>query len=194
MSHHPRRGRGAIRAVQTRRLAPALGVAALLSLVPASAQAGIPTTLQATGLTEPAGAIVDPAGTTWVADGAGFCPLTAAAAPTGGGSGSGGGAAAALAQLDTSACLGGEPLDPAIPNAPGPDAPGQPAYFDQTPAAPNSGDEFVFVPDAASASSNLDVLQWNPAAGTFSLKKTITLHNVRPTSASVGPDGNVYVA
>src|SRR3954469_8542389 len=101
MSHHPRRDRVAIRAVRSRSLAPALGVAALLSLAPASAQAGIPTTLQATGLTEPAGAIVDPAGATWVADGAGFCPLTAAAAPTGGGGG-GGGAAAALAQLDTS--------------------------------------------------------------------------------------------
>jgi len=173
-------------------LAPALGVAAVLALAPASAFGGVPTTLQATGLAEPAGAIVDPAGTTWVADGAGFCPLVAAAPA--GGNGGGGAAAAVPFQLDSTACLGGTPLNPAIPNAPGPDAPGQPAYFDATPSAPNSGDEVVFVPDGASASSDLDVLQWDPAQRTFSLKKTITLHNTRPTSASVGPDGNVYVA
>src|SRR3954453_24150275 len=135
MSHPTRRGRATARAVRPCRLAPAIGVAALLAVAAASAFGAVPTTLQATGLAEPAGAIVDPAGTTWVADGAGFCPLVAAAPAGGngrrraaaappGGNGGGGAAPAVPFQLDSTACLGGTLLNPAIPNAPGPDAPG----------------------------------------------------------------------
>src|SRR3954451_20519925 len=168
MSHHTRRGRAAARAVLPRRLAPAIGVAAVLALAPASAFGGIPTTVQATGLLEPAGAIVDPAGNTWVADGAGFCRLAAA-------------------QLDAASCTGGEPVPLPAVLPPGPGAPGAPAFLDPTPNAVGSGDEAVFVPDGAAGSSNLSVLRWNPAQGTFVWEKDIPLRNVRATAASVGP-------
>jgi hypothetical protein len=172
----------------------ALGAAgAALAALPAFlvGSASAATTEYAGGLTTPAGAIVAPDGRWWVSDhDAGFCrvtgPVAGAQGPTPG-------------TLEPDTCLGGALADP--PPHPGPEAAETPAFHDPTPGSPNSGDELVYVPDGATGSDRVDRLRWDPATGQFSLQDTIVLvpgaggdTDLRPTVASLGPDGDLYVA
>ena len=160
---------------------------ALLALGAASAQAA-GSSLTADGLHISTGALVDPAGRTWVADhNAGFCRVTN---PTDTAPGKiehpelpG--------QAGTRTCLGG-----LLPDAgTGPDAAGQPAFYDPSPTFPDSGDELAFIPDGASPSSEVVRAQWNRNTRKFEFKDTITMQGARgrPLSVALGPDDNLYV-
>src|SRR4051794_31207268 len=132
------------------------------------------------GLTAPAGAVQSPDGRWWVSDHlAGFCRVAV-------------GTAAAPGAVETATCLGG-----GVPVLPGPASAGAPVFHDPTPAAPNSGDELVYVPDSATGSRSVDRLRWNPASGTFSMVDAVVLAGAepdqRPAYAALGPDGNLYV-
>jgi hypothetical protein len=159
----------------------ALGALAVALAAAGNAEAA--TTRAADGLTAPAGGVLAPDGRWWVADhNGGFCRI---GLPAGG----------TLATLETGTCLGGALVDP--PPRPGPDAPGTPAFHDPTPGAPNSGDELVYVPEGATGSDTVMRLQWNPATGLFSLRDSIRLiggADLRPTIATLGVDGDLYVA
>jgi Bacterial Ig-like domain len=147
--------------------------------------------LYAGGLHIATGAIEDPRGRIWVADhNAGFCRVTE---PTDDGPGT---IEHPVLEGDTATptCLGG-----LLPGAgTGPDAAGQPAIVDPTPERSGNGDEIVLIPDGASHSSEVVRAQWNPGTELFEFKDTVTLlfdgdeDRLRPTVASLGPDGNVY--
>jgi Bacterial Ig-like domain len=146
----------------------------------------------ADGLHIATGAIEDPRGRIWVTDhNAGFCRVTE---PTDDGPGT---IEHPVRDGDTATptCLGG-----LLPGAgTGPDAAGQPAIVDPTPERSGNGDEVVLIPDGASHSSEVVRAQWNPGTERFEFKDTVTLlpdgdeDRLRPTVASLGPDGNVYV-
>lgn len=159
-----------------------------MGLIAAAAEAR-PAALYATGLTAPQGTINAPDGSLWGSDHvAGFCRYTD---PTDAGPG----------RIDhpelasdtgPRTCLGG--LRPQA--GPGPDAAGAPTFLDPSPEFPNSGDELALIPDSSAPSSDVVRAQWNPDTARFEFKDTITLPGarIRPTSASVGPDGALYVA
>jgi hypothetical protein len=144
--------------------------------------------LYAEGLHISTGAIEDPRGRIWVADhNAGFCRVTD---PTDDGPGTIEHPVRA-GDTATQTCLGG-----LLPGAgTGPDAAGQPAFVDPTPERSGNGDEVVLIPDGASQSSEVVRVEWNPDTELFEFKDTVTLvgDRLRPTVASLGPDGNVYV-
>jgi Bacterial Ig-like domain len=143
--------------------------------------------LYADGLHISTGAIEDPRGRIWVADhNAGFCRVTE---PTDDGPGT---IEHPVRDGDTATptCLGG-----LLPGAgTGPDAAGQPALVDPTPERSGNGDEVVLIPDGASHSSEVVRVKWNPGTELFEYEDTVTLvgDRLRPTVASLGPDGNVY--
>jgi hypothetical protein len=178
-------------AANLRRALGAAGAALAVLPILLVGSASAATTEYAGGLTTPAGAILAPDGRWWVSDhDAGFCrvtgPVAGAQGPTPG-------------TIEPGTCLGGALADP--PPRPGPEAAETPAFHDPTPGAPNSGDELVYVPDGATGSDRLDRLRWDPATGQFSLQDTIVLMpgpggdtDLRPTVASLGPDGDLYVA
>ena len=94
-------------------------------------------------------------------------------------------------QAGTRTCLGG-----LLPDAgTGPDAAGQPAFYDPSPTFPDSGDELAFIPDGASPSSEVVRAQWNRNTRKFEFKDTITMQGARgrPLSVALGPDDNLYV-
>jgi hypothetical protein len=147
--------------------------------------------LYADGLHISTGAIEDPRGRIWVADhNAGFCRVTE---PTDDGQGT---IEHPVRDGDTATptCLGG-----LLPGAgTGPDAAGQPALVDPTPERSGNGDEVVLIPDGASPSSDVVRVQWDPDTELFEFKDTVALvgdgdAGLRPTVASLGPDGHVYV-
>ena len=182
MPHTPRPRRSAAKASAS--IACSL---AMLSAATESALAADATQTTA-GLHISTGALVDPAGRTWVTDhNAGFCRVT-----DGGDDGPGhiehpehpG-------SLDLRTCLGG-----LLPNAgPGPDAAGQPTFYDPSPEFPNSGDELAFVPDGASPSSEVVRAKWNPATKRFAFLDTVTMQadRGRPVATTLGPDERIYV-
>src|SRR3954466_1667993 len=163
-----------------------------------SAFGAVGTSLYATGLHISTGSITAPDGRTWVSDhNAGFCRIVD---PT----------PAAPGHIEhpdfdpntpnspthTPTCLGGLLAGA----APVPDASSAPAFFDPTPASPNSGDEKVFVPDGAAPSSEVFILGWHPDTGLFTNDGMVTMDadpnrstRSRPLAASLGPDGFVYV-
>jgi hypothetical protein len=181
------------------RLAFLLPIAAALFLfAAATARAAVGTSLYANGLHISTGAIIDPHGRTWVSDhNSGFCRLVD---PTTAGPGfiehPDFDPGTPLVPDSLSTCLGG-----LLAGAgPGPDASSAPAFYDPTPAAPDSGDERVYVPDGAAPSSEVYVLGWHPDTGLFSTDGTVTMDadparptRSRPLAASVGPDGFIYV-
>jgi hypothetical protein len=160
---------------------------ALLAFGAASAQAA-GSSLTTEGLHISTGSLVDPKGRTWVADhNAGFCRVTDATDTSPGKiqhpelPGQGG----------ERTCLGG-----LLPDAgTGPDAAGQPAFYDPSPTFPNSGDELAFIPDGASPSSEVVRAQWNRNTEKFEFKDTITMQGARgrPMAVALGPDDNLYV-
>jgi hypothetical protein len=160
---------------------------ALLALGAASAQAA-GSSLTAEGLHISTGALVDPAGRTWVADhNAGFCRVTNATDTTPGKIEH----PELPGQAGTRTCLGG-----LLPDAgTGPDAAGQPTLYDPSPGFPNSGDELAFIPDGASPSSEVVRAQWNRNTEKFEFRDTITMQGARgrPTAVALGPDDNLYV-
>jgi hypothetical protein len=171
------------------RIGSALGTAfALLALSGAPAQAATGSSLTGEGLHISAGALVDPAKRTWVADhNGGFCRMTPA---TDDGPG----------HIEhpqhpgepgTRTCLGG-----LLPDAaPGPDAAGQPVLVDPTPDWVGNGDEVALIPDGASPSSEVVRAQWNPNTKLFEYRDTISMiaDRGRPTVLSLGADDAVYV-
>src|SRR4051812_10144215 len=179
------------------RLLP-LTILAALAAAPTSAQAAVGTSLYATGLHISTGSITDPDGRTWVSDhNAGFCRIVD---PTAAGPGHiehpDFDPATPNTPTDTPTCLGGLLAGA----APGPDASSAPAFFDPTPASPNSGDEKVFVPDGAAPSSEVFILGWHPDTHLFTNDGVVTMDadparatRSRPLAASLGPDGFVYV-
>jgi hypothetical protein len=163
-----------------------LAVAALGAGAASANAAG--SSLYAEGLHISTGALVDPNGRTWVADhNAGFCRVTD---PTEDGAGR-------IEhpefpdQEGTRTCLGGLLPDAAT----GPDAAGQPTFFDPSPEFPDSGDELAFIPDGASPSSEVVRARWNPNTDRFEFLDTITMlgDRGRPVAVSMGPDENLYV-
>jgi hypothetical protein len=177
--------RAELRARRTSRRARARATGALAALpilLLTAGPAAAATTQYADGLTTPAGGVVAPDGRWWVSDhNNGFCRVSGPAGATAG-------------TLEADTCLGG-----ALAARPGPEAAGTPALHDPTPAAPNSGDELVYVPEGATGSNRVMRLAWNPATSRFRLKDSIALvsgldADLRPTIASLGPDGNLYVA
>lgn len=181
-----------------------LGAGCLVTLVALagaqSASAATGSVQTAEGLHIPSGAVTAPDGRQWVTDhNAGFCRLTVATdsklgsiehpqlpgAP----------------ETDSRTCLGG-----LLPDAgPGPDSPGQPAFYDPTPEFPGSGDELALVPDGASPSKEVYRARWNRITKLFEIDPeldTILMDadpdpqagaRPRPSSVSIGPDGNAYV-
>ena len=192
--HHRSRRDTAVKS-QTRRTPSARRMArralvlapALLALGAASAQAA-GSSLTADGLHISTGALVDPAGRTWVADhNAGFCRVTNATDTSPGKIEH----PELPGQAGTRTCLGG-----LLPDAgTGPDAAGQPTFYDPSPTFPDSGDELAFIPDGASPSSEVVRAQWNRNTGKFEFKDTITMQGARgrPVSVALGPDDNLYV-
>jgi hypothetical protein len=147
----------------------------------------------ANGLHIASGAIEDPDGRMWVTDhNAGFCRVTAPADGPG---------TIEHPQTpgDTTSqrtCLGG-----LLPNAGhGPDAAMAPAFIDPSPYAPDSGDEFVLVPDVAAPSADVVRADWNVETRKFEFRDVITMdadpleaERPRPAALSLAPDGSVYV-
>ena len=170
------------RMLKSRRAVPGVraGLAALaVMLVGASTASAAPVPV-VEGLTAPAGAVQAPDGRWWVSDHlAGFCRVAV-------------GTPGAPGAIETATCLGG-----GTPVLPGPASAGAPVFHDPTPAAPNSGDEKVYVPDSATGSRTVDRLAWNPATATFSMTDAVQLAGAepdqRPAYAALGPDGNLYV-
>ena len=169
------------------RLCGTLGVVFAFAAAAQDARAA-DSSLYATGLHVPAGALVDPVGKTWVSDhNAGFCRVSD---PTDDGAGRiehperpG--------ELGVRTCLGG-----LLPDAsPGPDAAGTPAFYDPSPEFPDSGDELAFIPDGMSQSSEVYRAKWNPHTRLFEEAEPITMNadRGRPTVVSVGPDEHLYV-
>ena len=159
----------------------------VFSSVPAAADQ--PRQTLAVGLTRPAGSILDPLGRIWVSDAkAGFCRILEASGSTAGR------IEHPLNSTDPVAktCLGGSLPD----HGKGPTLAGSPALLDPTPSAPGSGDELVFIPEAAPGSSELIRAQWNPAVGKFEYLDQLTVlgGDLRPNAASAGPDNNIYVS
>src|SRR4051812_35369316 len=171
--------------------------ALLLAAVPAAFGA-VGTSLYANGLHISTGSIVDPLGRIWVADhNSGLCRIIDPT-PAGPGTIEHPDFDPGTPLLPTSAptCLGG-----LLPGAgPGADATSAPAFYDPTPASPDSGDERVYVPDGAAPSSEVFVMQWHPDTGLFTTVGTVTMDadplratRSRPLAASLGPDGFIYV-
>ncbi|HEX2160423.1 MAG TPA: Ig-like domain repeat protein [Thermoleophilaceae bacterium] len=182
--------------LNARRALVALTLLALAA--PAAAQAATPSQVGA-GLHIASGALVDPAGRTWVSDhNGGFCRMTEATDDAPG-------------QIEhpqwpgdtttTRTCLGG-----LLPHAaPGPDAAGAPSFHDPSPEFPSSGDEIAYVPDGASPSANVLRLRWDPDTELFSFDAADPADTIvmdadvvepdrpRPTHTALGPDGNLYV-
>jgi hypothetical protein len=181
MTNKPRAGLGR-RDFRRARARAGGALAALPILLLTAGPAAAATTQYAGGLTTPAGGVVAPDGRWWVSDhNSGFCRVSGPAGATPG-------------ALEADTCLGG-----ALAARPGPEAAGTPALHDPTPAAPNSGDELVYVPEGATGSNRVMRLAWNPATSRFRLNDSIALvsgldADLRPTIASLGPDGNLYVA
>ncbi len=170
---------------------PRLGVAvvaafALATAAPDAHAAG--AALYTKGLHISTGALVDPAGRTWVSDhNAGFCRVSE---PDDDGAGR-------IEHPDRAGapglrtCLGG-----LLPDAfQGPDAAGAPTLYDPSPEYANSGDELALIPDGASPSSEVVRAKWNRDTGRFEYMDTISMNGDRgrPTATSLGPDGHVYV-
>jgi hypothetical protein len=173
------------------RIGTALGTAlALLALTgpPAHAAGTVGSSLAGEGLHIATGTLVDPNGRTWVADhNGGFCRMSPATETRAG-------------QIEhpqrpgepgLRTCLGGLLPDAGL----GPDAAGQPVLVDPTPHFPKNGDAVALIPDGASPSSEVVRAQWNPDSGLFQYRDTISMlaDRGRPTTLSLGPDGNVYV-
>ncbi|MEA2270492.1 MAG: hypothetical protein QOC64_3102, partial [Solirubrobacteraceae bacterium] len=149
--------------------------------------------LFAEGLHIASGAIEDPAGRMWVTDhNAGFCRITAPAEGPG---------TIDHPQTpgDTTSertCLGG-----LLPHAgTGPDAAMAPGFIDPSPWLPDSGDEFVLIPDVASPSADVVRADWNVETRKFEFRDAITMdqdplepERPRPAALSVAPDGSAYV-
>ena len=159
----------------------------VFSSVPAAADQ--PRQTLAVGLTRPAGSILDPLGRIWISDAkAGFCRILEASGSTAGR------IEHPLNSTDPVAktCLGGSLPD----HGKGPTLAGSPAFLDPTPGAPGSGDELVFIPDAAPGSAEVIRAQWNPALGKFEYIDQLTIldGDLRPNAASAGPDNNIYVS
>jgi len=162
------------------------------------AHAVVGTALYANGLHISTGSIVDPHGRIWVSDhNSGLCRIVD---PTASGPGfiehPDFDPATPLVPESIPTCLGGL-LSGAGPGA---DASSAPAFYDPTPAAPDSGDERVYVPDGAAPSSEVYVMQWHPDTGLFTTVGTVTMDadpnratRSRPLAASLGPDGFIYV-
>jgi hypothetical protein len=160
---------------------------ALLAFGAASAQAA-GSSLTTEGLHISTGSIVDPKGRTWVADhNAGFCRVTEATDTSPGKIEH----IERPGQAGPRTCLGG-----LLPDAgTGPDAAGQPAFYDPSPTFPNSGDELAFIPDGASPSSEVVRARWNRNTEKFEYQDTITMQGARgrPIAVALGPDDNLYV-
>lgn len=143
----------------------------------------------AVGLTAPAGSVQDPAGRIWISDAkAGFCRVLEASGNTAGR------IEHPLTATDPAAktCLGGTLPD----RGKGPALAASPALLDPTPNSPGSGDELVFIPDAAAGSAELIRAKWNPATGKFEYLDQLTVldGDLRPNAASAGPDNNIYLS
>jgi hypothetical protein len=146
------------------------------------------SSLHTEGLHVSAGALVDPDGRVWVADhNGGFCRTTPATED-----GPGRIEHPSLpGEPGPRTCLGG-----LLPEAgPGPDAAGQPALIDPTPALPGNGDEMALIPDGASPSSEVHRARWNPASGLFEPVDTVSMigARTRPTAVAAGPNNEAYV-
>src|SRR3954468_24517269 len=163
-----------------------------------SAFGAVGTSLYANGLHISTGSIVDPLGRIWVSDhNSGLCRIIDPT-PAGPGTIEHPDFDPGTPLLPTSAptCLGG-----LLPGAgPGADATSAPAFYDPTPASPNSGDERVYVPDGAAPSAEVFVMQWHPDTGLFTTEGTVTMNadlgrpaRSRPLAASLGADGFIYV-
>ena len=143
----------------------------------------------AVGLTTPAGSVQDPAGRIWISDAtAGFCRVLETSGSTVGR------IEHPLTATDPAAktCLGGT-----LPyRGKGPALAASPALLDPTPTSPGSGDEVVFIPDAAAGSAELIRAKWNPATGKFEYLDQLTVldGDLRPNAASAGPDNNIYLS
>ncbi|HEX2104143.1 MAG TPA: hypothetical protein VHF51_10865, partial [Solirubrobacteraceae bacterium] len=171
----------------------ALGAAVALALLLAAPSRAAGPSPFATGLHIGSGAIEDPAGRMWVTDhNAGFCRITAPA--TGPGT-----IEHPQTPSDTSTtrtCLGG-----LLPHAAqGPDAAMAPAFVDPSPFAPDSGDEFVLIPDVASPSADVVRADWNVSTRKFEFRDVIKMdadplepERPRPAALSLAPDGSAYV-
>src|SRR4051812_16396632 len=166
--------------------------------VAGAAFGAVGTSLYANGLHISTGSIVDPLGRIWVADhNSGLCRIID---PTPAGPGTiehpDFDPGTPLLPTSTPTCLGG-----LLAGAgPGADATSAPAFYDPTPASPNSGDEKVFVPDGAAPSAEVFVMQWHPDTGLFTSEGTVTMDadplrpaRSRPLAASLGPAGFMYV-
>ncbi|GAT86042.1 chitobiase/beta-hexosaminidase C-terminal domain-containing protein [Paenarthrobacter nicotinovorans] len=161
--------------------AAALAVAGMTAVVSSTpAYADQQRQVVGTGLTKPAGTVVDPVGKVWVSDSvAGFCRMSD---PVNGQPGT----------VEKDTCLGGSLAG----SQQGPKVPGVATILDPTPSSAGSGDETAFIPDSSVGSSHVVRAVWSPALDLFEYSSTLTIldGDVRPNAVSDGPDGNIYLS
>jgi hypothetical protein len=168
-----------------------VGLSAALPLIVANSALAAGSSVYADGLHISTGALVDPDGRVWVSDhNAGFCRVTDAS-PSGPGHIEHPQFPGDTAHGDPT-CLGG-----LLPGAgTGPDAAQSAVAYENT----DTGEQFAFIADGAAPSSDVVRAKWNAATHRYEFDGTVVMdadparpQRSRPNSASLGPDGHVYV-